>query len=162
MSTLLTNRHSKYILWLAGGCFTLVGLLTLSMGELATLKCQRTNANTGQCHLTQSGLLGLVAQQTISLAELQEATVDRRSDRKSGWSYRVLLHTETEVIPLSQTYIADRAQKEAIALQINTLIVDSSQSSLDIRQDNRLYYSLAGGLFLSIACLSLLSGRTKA
>jgi hypothetical protein len=93
---------------------------------------------------------------------LQEATVDRRSDHKDRWSYRVILHTETEVIPLSQTYTANCTQKEAIALQINTLIVDPSQSDLDIRQDNRLYYSLAGGLFLSIAFFSLLSGRTKA
>lgn len=157
----LTTRQSTFILWITGCSFALIGFFTLFLGELATLSCQRTTPANSQCHLAQSGLLGLVRQDTILVADLQNATVQVRGSRSSGWSYRVMLQTKPEALPLSQTYRADRAKQAVIAHQINTFIADPSQPILTIRQDNRWYYLLIGGLFLSIACFSLLGSRIK-
>jgi hypothetical protein len=159
-SATLMLRDSDLLAWAAGALFTLTGLLALASGEKTTLNCSQSHEIIGRCQLTQSGFLSTVSKD-IPLAELQEASVDVASNHKSGWKYRVLLHTLRGTLPLSQTYTQGRQEKEAIAAQINHFIATPNQSSLNVQQDYRFYYALVGSLFLGAGVISFLCGRIR-
>ncbi len=123
--------------------FVLGGLLIMFLGfELSTLECNRLRSTEIDCKLTSTNLLSTNTT-LIAPGKLQGAEVKKRKN-----AYRVMLLTESEIIPLTQSYTIGKQGKVNQANQINLFVSDIEQKSLTIRQDNRWFGSLFGVIFI--------------
>lgn len=131
-----------------------VGLFCIAtMGQLTSLKCDRTASTPptqGTCQLTATQLLESKTTE-ISLADLRQATVATRSNKKRKRTYQVMLQTKYGgEIPLTTYSSAGLGDYPAIAKQINDFLKNSQQATLLIQQDDRWFGYLLGGFFTGI------------
>lgn len=144
-------KQSSSITLILGGV-----LIIVLWGNLDILHCDRSLSTPMTCQLTWTNLL----RQEITLippGHLQGAEVQRRHKRRRfNNTYRVMILTKEERIPLTQGYSMGEQGKREKANQINAFVKNSQQMSLTIRQDNRwLGYSF-GRMFLAAGVLSWL------
>ncbi|MEQ9233442.1 hypothetical protein [Coleofasciculus sp. E2-BRE-01] len=136
----------------------LVGILIIIIwGNLVILQCDRPLSTPVACQLTSANLL----RQAITLippGHLQGAEVQRRHKRRSlNNTYRVILLTKEDRIPLTQGYSMGERKKQEKANQINAFVENTQQISLTIRQDDRwLGYSF-GGMFIVAGVFTLVN-----
>lgn len=132
-------------------------LIIILWGNLVILQCDRPQSTPVACQLTSANLL----RQDITLippGHLQGAEVQRRHKRRRlNNTYRVILVTKEDRIPLTPGYSTGERGKQEKASQINTFVKNTQQISLTIRQDNRwLGYSF-GGMFIVAGVFTLVN-----
>lgn len=125
--------------------FLLAGLAAiLFFGEVAILTCTRLEPLQVVCKLTNSSLLRKRITQ-IPLGELQGADVQVNED-SDGDTYRVVLITKSDTIPLTSVYSSGQHGKRKKAEQINAFLANPEQTTLTIRQDDRWMFYLGGSV----------------
>ncbi|MCS6812096.1 MAG: hypothetical protein NZ772_00750 [Cyanobacteria bacterium] len=130
--------------------FLLSGLTAiLILGEVAILTCTRLEPSQVACKLTNGRLLGKQVTQ-IPAGKLQRADVSVAKDDDDGDTYRVVLVTETGTIPLTWAYSSGQRGKRQKAEQINAFLANPEQTTLTVRQDDRWFAYLVGGIFTLI------------
>jgi hypothetical protein len=146
------------------------GLFAIAtFGQLTILQCDRTAPMLpaqGKCQLTATRLLDSKTTE-IPLADLRQATVATRSNKKRQRTYQVLLKTKYGgEIPFTAYSSSGLGDHQTIANQINAFLKNSQQATLLIQQDDRWFGSLVGGVFTlfglipwGIAVLSVLRRR---
>lgn len=166
--TLLKLENSHLMLsWkrvqgvILGFIFFGAGLSTIALASSRTnLTCYRNNEE--NCEVKSSHLFGFLqgTNDEIPLNELEEATVESRTSRRSRRSggsrrrrrtsttYRVTLITNNDEIPLTNSYSSGQSSKERKVNEINQFINDSSQNSLHLTQGGNWLVSGFGSLFM--------------
>ena len=144
-------------LFLFGFMFTGAGVMCLMIfAKLNTLDCQRVEVNIvqGDCKLTSTGIFSS-DEQTIPIASLNNAIIEESHDDEGDTTYRVVLLTKTGSIPFTTVYSSGRAEKQEKVRQINSFIENTSQTTLNLKQDDRLIGYIFGGVFGGIGVLTL-------
>lgn len=117
------------------------GLITLYLvGRVSTLSCARNEPGEPQCALITTWM-GMTQLSDKPLATLSSAFVDESCD-EDGCTYRVMLRTAREDLPLISSYSSGRTDKQMKVDQVLSFLADSSQKSLQITD--------GGGLFVLI------------
>lgn len=130
-----------------GGIFIVVGALPLLLLPKATLECQRLEPTYGTCELKRQSVLGGPVE-TFRLGELLKADVKSRQDSDGGTTYRVELElAEDKTLPLTGYWSSGRQPKRDIANAIEAFLSDQTQTQLQVRQDDRWFGYLFGGIF---------------
>lgn len=143
--TIEQNRPVKH--WIAGITFMLVGLIAIAGPEqVTTFTCDRTSSTEGICELAHSSLL-FSDSTTIFLQDLQAAEIQTNQSSANN-SARIVLVTTRAQIPLMADYNSNLEQEESRANTVNQFIQDPNQTNLSIKEDNRLFSYIFGGLFL--------------
>lgn len=154
--TVLALRRVPIFLWLFGLVFVAVGLGSAFMiGKLATLNCQRRGSG-GECQFVTRALIGPSTEVTFAARDLQGAELQWSEDSDGDVTYRVAFQVQGKWMPLSAVYSSGSSSKQAAVQSINAFAGDPSQTSLAVRQDDRLFAMLFGGIF-SLAGLAMIA-----
>ncbi len=145
--TTLALRRVPIGIWLFGLLFIGVGLLCgVLVGKLGLLTCQRS-ASGGQCQFSTRGFIGPASVMTFAVEDLQGAEVQVSEDSDGGSTYRVAFQVQGKWIPLSKVYSSGWSGKESAVQNINAFIQNPRQTELNVRQDDRLFAAIFGGVF---------------
>lgn len=145
--TTLAFRHIPVLLWLFGLIFVAVGIgCGIWIGKLAVLQCQRLGSG-GECQFSTRGLIGSASVTTFDVANLQGARLEVSEDSDGDDTYRVEFQVRGEWIPLAGVYSSGYARKDEAVQSINAFVANRSQASLTVRQDDRFFAILFGGIF---------------
>lgn len=137
-----------------GILFVGVGLLfTFIIGQVATLACNRME-DADRCVL-RVNWMGLSPLKEIPIEGLNGARVEESCDDEGDCTYRVLLITSRQALPLQSAYSSGRVEKEEIAAQINAFALDKTIPNLSVSQGGGFWVILplgfiAVGIFLTI------------
>lgn len=143
--TIQQNAPARH--WIIGMIFILIGLVAIAGPEqLTTFKCDRLNMKQGSCELVQSSLIASDVK-TFSLESIQEAKLETNPNSQEQAS-RLILVTKTEQIPIISEYSSNFEHQRNIMQQINNFLVTSTQPSLEIVEDSRIFSYLFGSLFI--------------
>ncbi len=154
--TVLALRRIPTIIWLASLFCLLLGLgLTYFLGKLHVLQCQRL-AGGGSCQLASIGLFGNGETLAFPLASLRGATVESSEDSEGDVTYRVALQLDGGSRRLTTVYSSGYAGKETIVNRINQFIANPDQTELSVRQDDRFFGMLIGGI-LALTALAMVA-----
>lgn len=121
-------------------------LFTYLFGQQTTLTCTRLNT-LEQCTL-QTSWMNLVPLHHRSIEGIRSASVEESCD-EDGCTYRVLIRTERDEIPLGQAFSSGMAPKQRKADQINAF---ASQ------QKNELKVSEGGGWWVLFPLIFVIIG----
>lgn len=149
--TTLALRRLPILMWLI--CLGLLALgivLTLILGKLHILECERLGSG-GTCQLITRSLFGSGSLESFPLSDLQGAVVESSEDSEGDITYRVALQINGDNQPITPVYSSGYSKKDAVADSINRFIRDSHQPSLLVRQDDRFFGILFGGICLLTA-----------
>ena len=138
------------------GLFGSLGLLFIFLAQIKTLDCQRQTFDQGQCQVkTLQGPLEWERNpHTFTLRQFRGAELESQYSRaNAGRVYRVVLRTEPETIPLTNSFDSSVAEKNALANQINGFLSDPNQKTLSIQQGDRGFSYLMGGSFIGMSFL---------
>lgn len=136
---------APFFLGLFGLPFLGMGVMVIFMAQKVILNCQRIEPNQNLCQLTK---VSLHQKKTEILSEsLIGAKVDINKD-SDGDTYRIILTTSTQNIPLTNMYTSGKKNKNINVKKINNFLKDSNQQSLTIIQDERLFLYLFGIIFV--------------
>jgi hypothetical protein len=119
-------------------------LLTFLLGQVSTLTCNRV-ADADRCVL-RVNWMGLARLGETTIEGLQGARVDESCD-EDGCTYRVVVVTALDSIPLEKGYSSGKTAKDESAEKINAFVRD--------RQIRDLEVSAGGGLWLVIPVIFL-------
>lgn len=136
--------------------FGSLGLLFIFLAQLKTLDCQRQTFDQGQCQVkTLQGPLEWERNlQTFTLRQFRGAELESQYSRShAGRIYRVVLRTEQAMIPLTDLFDSEVAEKNALADQINSFLSDPNQKTLSIHQGDRQFFYFMGGMFVTVSLL---------
>lgn len=144
--TSLVLRRAPILMWIIClGTLVMGIVLTLILGKLHTLECQRLGSG-GNCQLTTRNLFGSGQMQAFPISALRGAAVEVSEDSEGDTTYRVSLQISGESQPLSPVYSSGFSKKDALVQSINRFVSDPRQPSLSVRQDERFLGMLAGGI----------------
>jgi hypothetical protein len=153
--TTLVLRRIPIALWLFGLVFVAVGLgVGLLVGKVAVLQCQRTGSG-GECQFSTHNLIGTSNLMTFPVTDLQGARLRISEDSDGDETYRVEFQVKEEWIPLAQVYSSGYTKKDVAVRSINTFITNRGQSGLTIRQDDRFFAMLFGGIFITVGLVTM-------
>lgn len=128
----------------------------ITFGQLTILKCDRSNPPTamlqGTCQLTATRLLDSKTTE-IPLNELRQATIATRTDSKRKRTYQVILQTQRGEVPFTFYSSSGLGDHHAIANQINAFLKNSQQATLLVKQDDRWFGYLVGGVFTLVGLI---------
>jgi hypothetical protein len=117
----------------------------LFMGEKATLRCWREIPPQATCQLTTTRLLET---RVVELpGQLQGAEIDVSEVSDGDDTYRVVLHTDRETVPMTGIYTSGRRGHQQDADRIDAFVRDAAQTQLQVSQDSRWLVYGIGGLF---------------
>ncbi|GAP13509.1 hypothetical protein LARV_01263 [Longilinea arvoryzae] len=154
--TTLALRRVPIGIWLFSLVFIGVGLVCgMLVGKLATLHCQRSGSG-GECQFSTRGFIGPASVMTFAVEDLQAAELQVSEDSDDGDTYRVAFQVQGKWIPLTKVYSSGWSSKDDVVQNINTFIQNQSQTELNIRQDDRLFAALFGGIFSLAGLLMIL------
>jgi len=147
-STKLTiQQNTPARRWIIGMIFILIGLVAIAGPEqLTTFKCDRLNMNQGSCELVHYSLITSDVK-TFSLENIQEAKLETNSNSQEQAS-RLILVTKTEKIPIISEYGSNFENQKNAMQQINYFLITSTQASLEIVEDSRIFSYFFGSLFI--------------
>lgn len=153
----LTLRLSSWQGWLLSALFMAVGVGGLVwMSEKAVLDCDR--ATTGQCTLTRGGFFNQQSRR-FAVASLRAAEVDTSEDSDGNGSYRVLLITDGETMPLTRAYNSNFHKNTRLATRANQFIQTPTQPTLSLAYDRRWVGLFMLFCFGGVGLLMLLNSR---
>ncbi len=154
--TTLALRRVPIGIWLFSLIFIGVGLgCGMLVGKLAILHCQRSGAGS-QCQFSTRGFIGPASIMTFGVEDLQSAEVQISEDSDDGDTYRVAFQVQGKWIPLTKVYSSGWSSKDATVQSINAFIRNPNQTDLTVRQDDRLFAALFGGIFSLAGMLMIL------
>jgi hypothetical protein len=143
--TIQQNAPARH--WIIGVIFILVGLVAIAGPEqLTTFKCDRLNMKQGSCELVHSSLIKSDVK-TFSLESIQEAKLETNPNSQEQAS-RLILVTKTEQIPIISEYSSNFERQTNAMQQINNFLITSTQPSLEIVEDSRIFSYFFGSLFI--------------
>lgn len=154
--TTLALRRVPYFIWLFGLLFVAVGLACmLWIGKLSVLHCLRT-ASGGECQLSAQGFIGPASIKTFAINDLRYAEVQVSEDDDGDDTYRVAFQVNGEWIPLAGVYSSGYTKKQTAVDTVNAFIANKRQTELTIRQDDRIFAMVFGGIFSAAGLLIIL------
>ncbi len=143
--TIQQNAPARH--WIIGMIFILVGLVAIAGPEqLTTFKCDRLNMNQGSCELVHSSLIASDVK-TFSLESIQEAKIEINPNSQEQAS-RLILVIKTEQIPIISEYSSNIEYQTNAMQKINNFLRTSTQPSLEIVEDSRIFSYVFGSLFI--------------
>lgn len=143
--TIQQNAPARH--WIIGVIFILVGGVAIAGPEqLTTFKCDRLNMKQGSCELVHSSLITSDVK-TFSLESIQEAKIENNPNYQDQAS-RLILVTKTEQIPIISEYRFNFEHQTNAMQQINSFLSTSTQPSLEIVEDSRIFSYVFGSLFI--------------
>ena len=146
--TICANRPVRH--WIVGLVFTLVGLMAIAGPEqMMTFTCDRLTPNQGSCQLVHSSLL-FSNEIAIPLENLQQATIEANLS-SANQSYRIALVTESGQIPLMNDSSSNLEEQQLRVNKVNEFLQNPERQSLSIKEDNRLFSYIFGGIFIGTA-----------
>jgi hypothetical protein len=122
-------------------------LLTFLLGQISTLSCDRVE-DADRCILSVKWL-GLASLKETRIEGLLGAQVEESCD-SDGCTYRVVLVTARQTLPLEVAYSSGKAEKTEITDQVNAFTKDRTLRTLKVKA--------GGGLWLIIPCIFLAVG----
>jgi hypothetical protein len=121
-------------------------LLTFWLGQISTLSCIRFE-DADRCVL-RVNWMGLSPLRETRIEDLLGAKVEESCD--SDCTYRVVLVTGRQTLPLEAAYSSGKTDKQIMADKINAFAKDRQISTLEV--------SVGGGLWLSISLIFIAVG----
>jgi hypothetical protein len=121
--------------------------LTFLLGQISTLSCSRVE-DADRCVLSVKWM-GLASLKEIRIEGLTGAQVEESCDN-DGCTYRVVLVTARQTLPLAAAYSSGKAGKSEIADQVNAFTRDRSIRTLNVKT--------GGGFWLIFPCIFLAVG----
>lgn len=145
------NLGLPLFLTLFGLPFFLVGLaVSLFLGKLTQLKCNRLEPTQVACQLVSSGILNTRTTE-IPVGALQGAEIETSRDSDGDATYRVALITRQGRLPLTDSYSAGLGTNHQQNVnQINAFLSRADQENLVIQQDDRWLAFIFGGIFMLV------------
>lgn len=140
--------------------YVCLGLISLSfiavVAKVIRLDCDRGVQNQMTCKITSAGLL--TKEITPIRNEIERAELQVMQNRDGYNSYRILLMSQNQIIPLTPYYAnrwltVDRLNKNID--KINKFIQRPDQESLTITEDNRLVPTLFGLMIILTPIISI-------
>ena len=110
-------------------------LLSFLLGKIFTLSCHRAD-NADRCVLRVTWL-GLTTIKETHIEGLQAAQVEESCD-EDGCTYRVVLVTTLQPLPLTDFYSSGESEKQILADKINDFAGNREIRDLEIRQGGDL------------------------
>lgn len=138
---------SPFFLALFGTPFFIIGIVVIFMGGKTTLNCQKIDNNQNICQLTKASLYQTKVE-TLP-GSIIRARVDVNED-SDGDTYRVILITSNQEIPLTNMYSSGSKNKRVNKNKINNFLQNSSQKSLTVTQDDRFFLYPFGSIFFLV------------
>lgn len=135
---------SPFFLTLFGTPFFIIGIIVILLGEKTTLNCQKIDNNQNSCQLTKVSLYKTKIE-TVP-GSIIRAKVDVNED-SDGDTYRVILITSKQEIPLTSMYSSGSKNKRVNKNKINNFLQNSNQISLTVTQDDRFFLYPFGSIF---------------
>lgn len=135
--------------------FLVIGGVLQPIGKSQTFECSRTTPDSGSCTLSHKEL-GLNRQQTFPLTAIREVKLATSQDEMGKKTYAVQVITDTELIWLGDQYSSDYDSHKQVYDQVNIFMMDTSQTSLVIKQKSSLVNFVIGALFALMALAMLL------
>lgn len=136
------------ILFLLGAAFSIT-----IFGKVTILTCNRTEPSK-YCNLVESGLLGAQRKQQIPLNILKGARVREDSSIRHGSTYstyQTIIITSKGEVPFTSYSTSDKTKAEAISLNINKFVEHPQITSLNEKQDDRLFTYLTAAISIIAA-----------
>lgn len=125
-----------------------IGLLFLFIfGQHIELTCTRQASQGVVCEKRQS-FLGLIPGKEQTLTGLSGAYVEENCD-SDGCTYRVMLQTETDDLPLTVPYSSGADPKERVAREINEF-VRGSRPTFELQEGPNTLVLLLLGVMLAV------------
>jgi hypothetical protein len=154
-TTVLALRRIPVFLWLFGLIFVAFGVgSALLIGKQATLNCQRRGSS-GDCQFVTRSLIGPSSVMTFAAEDLQGAELQWSEDSDGEMTYRVAFRVRGEWIPLIGVFSSGSSGKQSAVQSINAFVSDHTQTALAVRQDDRMFAMIFGGIF-SLAGLAII------
>lgn len=143
-------------IWIIGVIFAFVGLSIIAfLGKETIMTCSRFANLDGVCAIKETGILGVDIKK-IPLKSLHGAEVESSTDSEGDTTYRVILKTNRGNIDFSSYSSSGYSEKEYIASNINNFVKNTSQQTVTVEQDERIFIYLFGGVFALLGLIIVL------
>ncbi len=143
-----------WTLWLTFLPMALIGLGMMPLGKHTVFSCQRSSPLNAQCTLEQTSFL-VSTRRPIPPSSIHGATLRQRSRGRGSPTYSVILQTRNQSITLSSGS-SNWSRQEAIANRVNAFLMDNTQPSLQVENDDRGMMLFIGGMIAAVGIGGLL------
>lgn len=134
-----------------GGFWLIFPVALIWTAAAVELRCER-NSQAGRptCVLTTLHDFRATRQENFPTSELLGAYIEESTDSEGDTTYRLVLELERGLLPFTDDFTGNAAEKQANADVVRQFVADRTQASLLVSEDNRLNNYLIAAVMTAI------------